>query len=403
MWSTRKELETALAQAGLGEWSPGLAAGARHAIILEPGPVEEGADAPIGASRLGGQPDLPPEVDWPIGPPPNPEVTAVEYAAPGLPDRVLFGSLRWLHRLFRTQESKRVHEGIQTYRESVRQVRNRAWPLSFVAQVDFAEIHLVHALDGFPTAGRLSLFCDPYDWPWGHTREDQAQARVIFTEAPAERLQRRRSPQEFDEPAASAVKSVFRPRRLTPKLCLLPPPFCSRELLALDGIPPPLDWSGIYPRCWGRLEEKAYEQFWQDLAAEHPTAFGPPWPSSGGMIHQVGGIAFSWQDPVETDCVKFGDDDYSNHPTVKAWVERDGPPFQWPDFEEQKKAFSAFRARERATHFARADSWQLVLQIDSDYEAGMQWGNGGRIYVCIRKRDLAESRFDRCWTLLQCT
>jgi hypothetical protein len=121
------------------------------------------------------------------------------------------------------------------------------------------------------------------------------------------------------------------------------------------------------------------------------------------VIHQVGGIAFSWQDPVETDCVKFGDDDYSNHPTVKAWVERDGPPFQWPDFEEQKKAFSAFRARERATHFARADSWQLVLQIDSDYEAGMQWGNGGRIYVCIRKRDLAESRFDRCWTLLQCT
>ena len=203
MWSTRKELETALAQAGLGEWSPRLAAGARYAIILEPGPVEEGADAPTGASRLGGQPDLPPDVDWPIRPPPNPEVTAVEYAAPGLPDRVLFGSLHWLRRLFRTQESKRVHERIQTYRESVRQVRNRAWPLSFVAQVDFAEIHLVHALDGFPTAGRLSLFCDPYDWPWGHTREDQAQARVIFTEAPAERLQRRRSPQEFDEPVKS--------------------------------------------------------------------------------------------------------------------------------------------------------------------------------------------------------
>src|SRR5260370_9964569 len=85
MWSTRKELETALAQAGLGEWSPRLAAGARYAIILEPGPVEEGADAPTGASRLGGQPDLPPDVDWPIRPPLTPEITAIEYAAPRLP------------------------------------------------------------------------------------------------------------------------------------------------------------------------------------------------------------------------------------------------------------------------------------------------------------------------------
>src|SRR5215468_2732759 len=68
MWSTRKELETALAQAGLGEWSPRLAAAARHAMVLEPGPFEEGADAPIGASRLGGMPDLPADVPWPWRP-----------------------------------------------------------------------------------------------------------------------------------------------------------------------------------------------------------------------------------------------------------------------------------------------------------------------------------------------
>jgi len=68
MWTTSKELEAALVQAGLGEWSPRLAAAARHAMIHEPGPVEEGADAPIGASRLGGKPDLPAEVPWPWRP-----------------------------------------------------------------------------------------------------------------------------------------------------------------------------------------------------------------------------------------------------------------------------------------------------------------------------------------------
>src|SRR5215813_4227604 len=68
MWSTREELETVLAGAGLGEWSPRLAAAARHAIILEPGPVEERADAPIGASRLGGMPDLHAGIPWPWRP-----------------------------------------------------------------------------------------------------------------------------------------------------------------------------------------------------------------------------------------------------------------------------------------------------------------------------------------------
>jgi uncharacterized protein YwqG len=402
MWSTRKELEAALAQAGLGEWSPRLAAAARRAIVLEPGPVEEGADTPIGASRLGGQPDLPPDIDWPIRPPLNPvEDSAV------LSDRILFGRLHWLYRLFRTQHWKRVHERLQTYRENLRQVRSRAWPLSFVAQVDFAELHLVHALDGFPASGLLSFFCDPHDWPWGHTGEDQARARVIFTEAPAERLQRRRSPLEFDEPAASAVKPVFRPRQLTPRLLLLPPPFCSRELLALDGAHPPPGWTGIFPRCWDQQGEQVYEayrQFWEDLAAEQPNAIG----SQCSGIYQVGGIAFSWQDPVEADCVKFGDDDYSNNPPEmeKALIERlrkDGPSIDWPDYEEWSQSYDAFKARERAMYRERADSWQLVLQVDSDLGTGMEWGGWGRLYVCIRKRDLAERRFDRCWTLLQCT
>src|SRR5690348_3876881 len=68
MWSTRAELESVLAGYGLGDWAPRLAAAARHAVILTPRPVEEGADAPIGASRLGGMPDLPPEVPWPWRP-----------------------------------------------------------------------------------------------------------------------------------------------------------------------------------------------------------------------------------------------------------------------------------------------------------------------------------------------
>ena len=104
-------------------------------------------------------------------------------------------------------------------------------------------------------------------------------------------------------------------------------------------------------------------------------------------------------------CVKFADDDYWNHPTLKAFHERmdkDGPPFKWSDYEEAWQAYSAFEARERATHFARADGWQHVLQIETDSVVG-PWIGEGCLYVCMRKSDLAERRFDRCWTMLQCT
>jgi hypothetical protein len=132
----------------------------------------------------------------------------------------------------------------------------------------------------------------------------------------------------------------------------------------------PQGWSknGL-PRCWREQERAAYDQFWQEHHLDD-------------TIHQVGGIPFAWGKPVETDCVKFADDDYLNHPTYKAFHERmkkDGAPMDWPDYKEAWQAWSAFEARERATHFARADSWQLVLQVDSDSDAGMQWGDLGRL------------------------
>src|SRR4029453_8132521 len=98
MWSTRDELEAALRQAGLGVWAPRPAAPAQHAVILELGPVEERGEVPIGASRLGGMPDLPPDMSWPWRPP--------------------------------------LAEGSGVFKDHAA----RPWPLSFVAHIDFAEI-----------------------------------------------------------------------------------------------------------------------------------------------------------------------------------------------------------------------------------------------------------------------
>ena len=349
MWSNTSDLEGALRDAGLGEWAPKLAQLARHSIILIPGPLDEGANAPSGACRLGGAPDMPPNADWPSRPPFSGKQSI--HAGP-LPGRVLLGPHHWVHRLFRTQRWRQALAGWERSRQAERDVRSRAWPLSFVAQIDFAELHGVHALDGFPSTGRLLLFCDPANWPWGE-RDNQAGVRAVFTELPAESLERRRSPPEFETPEAKQFMPrgfVFKPRALRPAAWLLPPPWGSRELLRLQAEA---------PGAWAHQADASsgYHRFWKHLFAREPHTFGP----TGDAIHQVGGWAFSIQEPVEAECARFAGD-----PGVEA------------------------------------DNWQLVLQIDSDIEAGMEWGDVGRLYLCARKSDLAATRFDRSWMVMQC-
>jgi hypothetical protein len=199
-------------------------------------------------------PDLPPEVPWPW--------------RPAFSDRELF-----------------------------KDHAERPWPLSFVAQINFAEILSAGGLEGFPSSGQLLFFWDPVEVPWGQSMEDQTCASVMFFSEQTEPLRRRNFPVELSNPRSGRPEEfVFRPRRLTPKPWLLPPPLGSRELRTLDP-----DWNDNYPRCWNKQEAKAYEaygQFWDDLAAEHPNAFR--------AIRQVGGVAFPDQDPVEVECMKFG-------------------------------------------------------------------------------------------------
>lgn len=367
MWSSTSDLEGVLRAAGLGAWGLRLAQSAKRCIILAPGPIEHGANAPLGACRLGGEPDMPPGVDWPTRPP---FIADAGYAGLYPADTVL-GRWHWLHRLFRTRRWEDAIQGWERSRQAERDVRNRAWPLSFIAQIDFAQICAAQPLDGFPSAGHLLFFCDPFDWPEGKA-EDQSRAQAIFTELPTERLERRRSPPEFDAPAARLLMPrgyVFKPRTLKPSAWLLPPPWGSRQLL---------DLRAEHPDAWsyGGHLHAAYDQFWRGLVAQHPEAFG----SSADTIHQVGGTAFSIQEPVEAECVK-----YVEHAAGRRTAQRD-PAMYGPSRE----------------HLARAAEWQLVLQIDSDIEVGMEWGDVGRLYLCARTHDLVARRFDRCWTIMQC-
>lgn len=50
----------------------------------------------------------------------------------------------------------------------------------------------------------------------------------------------------------------------------------------------------------------------------------------------------------------------------------------------------------------QADSSRMLLQVDSDDNADMTWGDDGRLYFWIEAADLTGHRFDRCWVTFEC-
>ena len=50
-----------------------------------------------------------------------------------------------------------------------------------------------------------------------------------------------------------------------------------------------------------------------------------------------------------------------------------------------------------------ASEWRLLLQLDTDDDAGMMWGDMGSIYFWVRERDARARDFSRIWMILQCS
>ena len=50
---------------------------------------------------------------------------------------------------------------------------------------------------------------------------------------------------------------------------------------------------------------------------------------------------------------------------------------------------------------AGASDWRLLLQVDSDENAGMDWVESGRLYYWITRSSLKSRSFDDVWVMLQ--
>jgi uncharacterized protein YwqG len=259
----------------------------RPNVQLVPGPVLDADMTLTGASKLGGDPDLPGNVSWPL--------------------------------------------------------RAGREPLTFLAQVNLAELSKCGSGLPLPDDGLLSFFYDAETQPWGFDPADVSGTQVLYIDGGAT-VERRRHPKG----RPSNVRTV----QLVPGECLPSwEPFQDKAAAA-----------GFVSR---RVSSEIDKLSGEDL--ERITYGG----------HAVGGWPALIQDQMELECQ-----------LASNGIDVGGP-----------EGYETPRAQELAPGAA---DWRLLLQLDDDEDLGWAWGDAGRLYFWCREQDMAARRFDRCWTVLQC-
>jgi len=297
---------------------------------------------PLGSSRLGGVPDMPPDWEWPT--------------RPGGP------------------------------------------PLAFLCQLDLEDAAGIMELETpLPPRGHLYFFYDNTigEQPWGGKPEDCGGWRVLFSEAEAEQLRRRPWPEALPEESGFDVRRVrlrpvlFLPSGQTLDELLSPPPAPGTPAVevvrwALESVLRPVVEGGADALADLRaaLEDERYGAWAAKLNGvvkgrpDH-RFLGHPQEEQSDMPSDFAGLVAEQPDREVPDPMHPGSTFFIPGQRADAW-----PP----------------GVREVLGQTPASD-WRLLLQLDSGV---WMWGDCGKLYFWIPRADLAAGRFDRVWLQLQC-
>lgn len=190
MFRTAQEIEEYLLNKGLSpEIAHLVAKRARLTVAITSEAVDREEEIPLGATKIGGYPDLPLGMAWPVRPPyPKGEEVREEHLKRA--ENIL--KIGWM-----SEEERQNHrsEALELADGAMREA-----PLGFIAQIDLAAVAAVADLGAdFPKEGRFLLFYDVKQQPWGFRLGDEVGARLIFDETPVSALMRKSAPEDIAE------------------------------------------------------------------------------------------------------------------------------------------------------------------------------------------------------------
>lgn len=218
-------------------------------------------------------------------------------------------------------------------------------PMTFLAQIDLAQIPAELRPEYYPSSGCLFFFYDQDQSTWGFDPADRGSWQVIYRES--------RPTAPLDPPQDLLENGIYPEKRIQFRQVSTFPSF---ERLGLENQ----QYSEIPDGTRKELMGLANEAF------------------HGQPAHQMGGFPGAVQDDsMELECqlvthgLFLGD-------------------------------ASGFQSPRRAELAPGAQDWKLLLQLDTDEDVGMMWGDCGRLYFWIREEDLIARDFSNVWMILQC-
>lgn len=188
-----------------------------------------GNEQPLGASRIGGLPDLPPSITWPV---------------------------------------------------------DDGRPLDFIAQIDLAEAAAVAQLPDLPPSGRLAFFYDTDNQPWGFDPREREGWRALYFEDDGATLQRVRPP----APVASTRPQP--PGLLSRILGRNPPPRIADSLEPFPANRVRFEAAISMPNLYEEFDQEFDSDLWdavEDIMYKLDIEFDDPDHQLGGHPAQIQG------------------------------------------------------------------------------------------------------------------
>jgi uncharacterized protein YwqG len=276
---TRHELAQLIDGSPLARVADDLKGLIRDAVTIELRAVTEDS-LELGASKIGGAPDLPEGTEWP----------------------------RW-----------------------------QDVPLGFIAQFRLADVAEYGAEGELPASGMLHFFYDARPQTWASDAGAGESWRVLYHEGETTSLIRAAAPADLPE------ESRF--------------PACELSFASAADLPP---WESADMQQLGLTSEEAdwHLELMEQLPGEQ------------GAGSKLLGHPDTIQGDMQAECQ-----------LASTGASLDPEAFELPP---------------------GATDWRLLLQVDSEDEAGMMWGDSGMLYYWIRQQDLQARNFDDVWLALQC-
>ena len=214
-------------------------------------------------------------------------------------------------------------------------------PLSVIAQLDLQEIRAAGGPDWLPQEGRLLFFYEIEYSGWGIGPDDLGCFAVRYEPNSTK-----------PEPAPEDLPEDGR----WPEY----PVTFAADISRPDPERLTVNWKELSKR-----EELALEAALEAMAPAEPA-------------HQIGGYPDAVQnEDMETECQRI----------------TSGVRFA---------ATVTDQANQASDWKEDVADWRLLLQLDTDSDAGMMWGDTGRLYFWIREQDARAGDFSKAWMLLQC-